>query len=223
MTINYDGNQRTRFVCCGKQTCLSESCSGNLVKKWNDTCPMCRANFPKTDEEEIERIRIHAQRSAAWAQYQLGVSYMNGFLGLEINEVKGLFWLYRAVDQGYSRAQVSLGDYHRENGDYQSSINLYKLAAINNDPRGQFNLALTYRTGQGCSPNTDGCFKWMLLAAEVMPEAQYIIAVGYMEGVGITKDHEKAKYWLKRAALSGHPGACSTLEILKAMEIETRD
>jgi len=47
-------------------------------------------------------------------------------------------------------------------------------------------------------------------------EAQYAIGYLYFYGFGVVENHAKARYWMEKAAASGHPKAVKALRLINS-------
>ena len=52
-------------------------------KEQKDHCPLCRTEYPESDEEVIEQLRSWVEKGKAWAQCSLGDKYYNGVIGVD--------------------------------------------------------------------------------------------------------------------------------------------
>jgi len=113
----FDVDAAVTFYCCGKPTC--GSCAEPLSAAGNDICPLCREEFP-SDGESLSILRRKAAAGKAWAQCNLGRTFLHGSSGLEVDEQKAESLFRNAADQGYSQAQFLLGiiELDRNNTDH---------------------------------------------------------------------------------------------------------
>src|SRR5688572_27581080 len=89
-----------------------------------------------------------------------------------------------------------------------SYIEMEKEQKRNGNINTKFNLALSYRNGEGTEKNLEKAFYWYQKAAENGNiKAQYNLALSYENGEGTEKNLEKAFYWYQKAAESGHINA----------------
>ena len=122
---------RTRVVCCGKFICNScavkvrdheheasaRFCSGAVgiaqslrELKQSGACPFCRAQFPRTPKETLQKVLENAKQGHAWAQYTAGIMYTKGEGapdGVNLSEARS--WFEKAAKQGHSLAMCYYG------------------------------------------------------------------------------------------------------------------
>ena len=68
--------------------------------------------YADTQEGEIKRLELAAERGDSRAQYDLGSIYRDGTDGVKKNIEEASKWFRLAADHGYSKAQISLGCIH---------------------------------------------------------------------------------------------------------------
>ena len=104
------------------------------------------AAYQKQDYATALRLlRQLADQGDAWAQFNLGVMYVNG-RGVPKDAVQAVKWYRLAADQGDATAQSNLGVMYASGQgvpkDYAQAVKWYRLAADQGDARAQFNLGL---------------------------------------------------------------------------------
>ena len=100
--------------------------------------------------------------------------------------------------------------------DARRAVAWYLKAATQGRAAAQYNLALSYETGNGTSQNYAVAAKWYRMAAEQGDvDAQIGLAALYRYGLGVPADAEAAKLWYGRAAEQGDPRARFHLESLE--------
>ena len=98
-----------------------------------------------------------------------------------------------------------------ENGN-KNEIEVLKSKAVAGETAAQVDLGRTLAAG--AIPDLIESVRWFRAAAENGdPEAQYLLAVRYLNGQGVPQDNEEAVTWLKRSADHGHPGAQDSLGV----------
>jgi uncharacterized protein len=112
-------------------------------------------------------IRPLAEKGDALAQYNLGVSYDQGW-GVPQDATEAVKWYRLAADQGYSLAQQNLGDiYSGGRGVPQNlaeALKWYGLAANQGNAFAQNSLGLMYEKGQGVQQDTLRAHMWFNLS-----------------------------------------------------------
>ena len=84
----------------------------------------------------------------------------------------------------------------------------YTLAAEQGDSDAQFNLGVSYDTGQGVPQDYKTAVKWYRLSAEQGDsDAQYNLGLMYYYGDGVIEDNVYAHMWLNISASDGNAQA----------------
>ena len=101
--------------------------------------------------ETISHYRDAAEQGDVIAQLKLGILY---YIGDEAGRdyAAAEKWLMMAAEQGYTRAQVELGNLYRsrENGaDYDEAFKWYRKAAEQGSTVAWYHMGETYYTGKG--------------------------------------------------------------------------
>ena len=114
--LQKDPSKFVRYACCGKgihKWCNEGIKVSTLSYEQKSCCPLCRAKYPKSEEEIIEQLRSWVEKGKAWAQQLLGQKYHYG-LGVDqsYQQARQLFEL--AANQGEASAQQSLGLMYKE-------------------------------------------------------------------------------------------------------------
>ena len=138
------------YACCGKVIC--SGCThapvydnqGNEVD--NQKCPFCRTPFPKTDKEEVKRLRKRAEVNDPKAIQKQGNYYSKGEYEYPQDYTKALECWHRAVELGLSEAYNNIGvAYYNGQGvevDKKKAIHYYELAAMAGCVMSRFNLGV---------------------------------------------------------------------------------
>ncbi len=115
----------------------------------------------------LKVIRPLAEQGSAMAQFNLGVSYDQGW-GVPPDAAEALKWYRLAADQGYSLAQQNLGDiYSSGRGvpqDFAQALKWYRLAADQGNAFAQNNLGLMHEKGQGVPQDIVRAHMWFNLS-----------------------------------------------------------
>ena len=103
-----------------------------------------------------------------------------------------------------------------KNGDCDSAIKLYKLAADQGDSNAQWRIGAIYYTGKGVSKNEFEGLKWIQLAAKSgKAEAQFFFASCLLQGKCVAKNTGEAVKWCELAANQGYDKATQCLDEIK--------
>jgi len=161
-----------RAECCGKG--LHKKCYGDIKKssmshKLKNQCIMCRTVSPKSDEEQVERVRRWVEKGKAWAQSILAQRYEHG-LGVEQSYQRAAELYDLAASQGFAGAQYNLGVMHERgqgvDQSYERAIEYYKAAAKQGQANAQYNLGCLYYNGQGFEQSNETARGWWIKSAE---------------------------------------------------------
>jgi TPR repeat protein len=158
-----------------------------------------------------------ANRGNVQAQLKLGKMYLSGE-GVDKNADKAEYWLNRAAIEGNnSEAQYLLGKMYRLHADARQNRELADNLLARSAAQGyedairflHFMEGLGFRVEEGFYQRTPDLHR---LAEDGDPEAQYQLAMRYESGAfGEKQDNEKALYWFRQAAASGHVMAMKSL------------
>jgi len=78
-------------------------------------------------------------------------------------------------------------------------------AAINGNPKAQFDVAIMYAMGKGVQKNERMAFNWFHKSARNNNAlAKHYMGLSFFEGRGVRKQMHLAKYWFKLASKQGY-------------------
>lgn len=121
----------------------------------------------------IEEFKISAESGDSKSQVLLGNMYYEG-IGVPKNPTKAFKWLSAGVDTS------------SEADDYMAAAKL--------------NLGIMYIEGKGTQPNHTEAFKLIKSSASAgQKRAQRLLAMMYMQGVGVNQNPNQAIVWYKRS------------------------
>jgi len=128
-------------------------------------------------------------------------------------------WYRKAAEQGYARAQVSLGVMYDiglgVKKDYVQAVAWYRKAAEQGYAAAQYNLGVMYDHGLGVKKDYVQAVTWYRKAAEQgYANAQYSLAFMYDNGQGVKNDYVQAFTWRRKAAEQGHANAQYNLGLM---------
>ncbi|MEZ5492364.1 MAG: tetratricopeptide repeat protein [Gammaproteobacteria bacterium] len=102
-------------------------------------------------------------------------------------------------------ANLAMADYEAgltaaQNGDYQTALREFTVAAEEGVMMAQYNLAILYFSGRGVEPDMEQAFRWTAAAAEQgHTQAQFNLGALYYEGQGTKRDRQSALDWYIKA------------------------
>lgn len=104
----------------------------------------------------------------AWAQFNLGVSYLNGD-GVVRDEDEAAWWLRNSAERGYAPAQFALAKLYQEGRGVQQNAHeaafWFRMAASQGHGRAQSRLSYMYANGIGVGKNAERAQYWAQRAA----------------------------------------------------------
>lgn len=102
-------------------------------------------------------------------------------------------------------------------GDFERAFDLWKAAARQDDPVGQYNLAVLYYNGEGVNKDLLQAHKWFRKSAELgYADAQYDLGLMYLDGEGTAQDPKTGIEWMMKSAEQDHAEA--QFELAKAYQ-----
>jgi TPR repeat protein len=153
-----------------------------------------------------------------WAQYNLGHLYLRG-RGVKRDERAAADWLRRAARQGLAAAQHDLAVlYFRGRGvdrDARQAALWLRRAAEQGLASAQYALGAMLYYGVGEDRNCRESVRWLERAGD-QGHAAALARIGSLYAEGrliatdgncLSRDLAKARFWLRRAAVHGHPDA----------------
>lgn len=114
--------------------------------------------------------------------------------------------LRERAENGSDQDQFQLGLYNIQKGDYSEAIKWLTKSANQGNANAQFNLAIMYRDGEGCTVNYEQAMFWFRKAAtNSKPRVSAYGEIGrlYQYGMGVLKDLQSAISWYQLGALHG--------------------
>lgn len=184
---------------------------------------------------------LHANGGNLDAQNILGRMYLLGQDGVKKNLVVALFWFLQAAKQGCSEAQYVVGGLycantkidnfknafrwtraatlqgHKDAKEKLKELRKFALDKLAKSDHQYLDALLKiekfYQEQAGFPINRKKTFEEFEQAAEQdSAEAQYQLGLIYLQGEVVAQDSLKAFAWIKKADVTGHPGAKSILD-----------
>ena len=160
---------------------------GNEKAENNIGVMYCEGNGVSQDNSQAIRwFQKAAEHGSIPAQYNLGNMYFRG-CGVPQDSSKAAYWYQKAAEQGYAKAKERLEEMQRKKSERISQQ----------------------------TPENDIVYKYRRAAEQGDIAAQYQLGLMYKMGAyGLTPDKGTAKYWLGKAAATGHTWAMNELKKL---------
>jgi hypothetical protein len=134
------------------------------------------------------------------AQYLVCECYERG-LGIKRDRARYLEWLSKSSESGFAAAQNRRG---WEAEDHVEQVKWFRLAAEQNNSKGQLNLGDFYRYGYGVAADSAEAARWYKKAAALGSSwAQWILGNCYSKGEGVKQDYQETAKWWRKAAEQG--------------------
>ncbi|MGD8885865.1 MAG: tetratricopeptide repeat protein, partial [Gammaproteobacteria bacterium] len=129
------------------------------------------------------------------AQYQLAKLYKQG-VGVEQSEKLHIHWLTRAADAGVHSAIRDLEAIKAQ------PVRVSPLTKESDEnPNDLYVRASKFYRGDDIAQDSRKAARLFTRAAQLNhPDAQYELGLMYRDGIGVTPDRERAKYWLEQAS-----------------------
>jgi len=174
--LQKDPKKFIRNVCCGKGIhgwCNEGIHASSLSEKQKNSCPLCRATYPRSKEEVVEQLRPWVEKGKAWAQWSMGNYYEHGF-GVDQSYQQAAELYELAANQGYAVAQYNMGVMYKEgqgvDQNNERAVEYYEAAARQGYSDAQFNLGNRYYKGQGVEQSFETARELWMKAAELGDE-----------------------------------------------------
>ena len=143
------------------------------------------------------------------SQCQLGLIFLTGRGGIEIDIEEAIYWLEMAGEGGDGVALNALGSIYENKENkvfcHQKAVHYYQLAADHGDPMGQNNLGRFYNYGYGVEEDAQKAVKYYKLAeAQGLDWASHNLGLCYFDGDGVEQDPDKGLFYLRKAGEAGY-------------------
>lgn len=102
-----------------------------------------------------------------------------------------------------------------DRGDYPTAVREFKALAEQNDPRGQYALAVMHDLGEGVPQSIEKAMEYYKASAEQgYADAQNNLGVIYDQGEGVAADYKEAIKWYSLAAENGNKDAPNNIGVM---------
>jgi len=179
---------------------------------------VCISAFAEITPEEINRLKLNAEKGDSAAQTFLGYCYNFG-KGVQKDNVEAIKWYRKSAEQGNSLAQFFLGAYYHDakgaSKNDVEAVKWFRKSAEQGYARAQFWLGMYYLDN-----GVEGVFKenpleavmWLRKSAEQGEAmAQFVLGTCYHLGKGVQKDNVEAIKWYRKSAEQGNVCALTIL------------
>ena len=156
------------------------------------------------DHKAFEWMKKSAEQGYYKAQTGMGIYYNTG-VGVDSDKTQAIEWFKKAIEQGDPKAMSNLAGVYYDLEDYELALHWYNEAAKKEEAFAYFRLFFFYKFGRGGVEQNDiEANGWLVKAAmNNVPPAQFLLGLAYDYGDGVPQDHEKALYWIRKAADNG--------------------
>ena len=122
-------------------------------------CHQCRKPTPRTNKEQIERLREWLDKGEAWAQLMMAQWYRDGNCGLKQSYVMAAMLYEKAVAQGDLGAMYALACLYEEGMEvvqsFEKAFEFYTMAAEQGYVEAMSNLGVQYFKGEGVDQSNE--------------------------------------------------------------------
>lgn len=153
----------------------------------------------------VSLLQQAAQQGYVRAQYDLGMLYLKGNMGLNQDTHRAEELLLQAADQGNAEAQNTLGLFYlgRQLGrqNLKKAADFLQLAAQQDHPESQFFLANVFYRGSGVTQDINKAVTYWQRAAHLGHEQSQLLLgrlykKGYQSKESFIRDYNKALFYL---------------------------
>lgn len=127
--------------------------------------------------------------------------------GVAQNRSKGMAWLLEAADRGEPDAFFNLGLVSADEGDMDTAVELWSIAAAKGVPRAQFAMGLACQSGEGVERDMDAAAEWFRRGGDGK-SLMFAAAITEAGTPSSPPDVGAAISLRKRACVMGHGPAC---------------
>ena len=170
-------------------------------------------------EKSFKRMLEAADYENEEAMLFVAICYMSGE-GVDADIAEAIKLFKKCANKGNDTAMFYLGECYMKAGknqDTEKAIKQYKKAADKGNLQALCQLGVIYINGNVVPRDSALGIEYLTTSSEGgYAQAQYLLGKCYLDGTkGITKDYERAQYWLQKAADQGYEKAKNEVERLK--------
>ena len=148
---------------------------------------------------KLKEMKKKAFEGDLESQYDMGVVYLEGFLGVKRDINKGVEWFKIAAKQNHTPSIVVLGMLYKKKKpfgfktDHKKAFEYFKKAALLSDKEGMYELGCCYHQGIGVKKNIAESLIWLNKAAGLGDrQSQLYLGNLYYCGKDVIQDYKKA-------------------------------
>lgn len=163
--------------------------------------------------EQFDRTLAAAEAGNPEACYDVSLCYQNGYLEVEPDNEKAIYWAQKAADAGISDADVDIGGYYLyfEN-DWKKASSHFEKAAKDKNAKGYYMLGLCYTNGLNIPKDIKKGIDNLKMASKLgFPQADYQLGMLYYNSDDVKQDIKATFKYISKAAEGGIVEAQSML------------
>ena len=166
------------------------------------------------------QLQLLAEQGDSRAQQLIGFVLETGMsIPPRLDYAEAMLWYRKAAEQGYARAQTSIGDlFTHQNGigvNYAEAMRWYRKAADQGFALAKTRMANNYTHALGVEENPAEAMRLFREAADQGDtKAQVSMAIHYELGYAVAKDYAEAMRWYRKAADDGVVQAQTSIGLL---------
>lgn len=163
--------------------------------------------------EQFDRTLAAAEAGNPEACYDVSLCYQNGYLEVEPDNEKAIYWAQKAADAGISDADVDIGVYYLyfEN-DWEKASSHFEKAAKDKNAKGYYMLGLCYTNALSVPKDIKKGIDNLKKASKLgFPQADYQLGMLYYNSDDVKQDIKATFKYISKAAEGGIVEAQSML------------
>lgn len=163
--------------------------------------------------DKFDKIIADAENGNPEACYDVSLCYQYGYLDVEPNNEKAIYWAQKAADAGISDADVDIGGYYLyfEN-DWKKASSHFEKAAKDKNAKGYYMLGVCYTNGLNVPKDIKKGIDNLKMASKLgFPQADYQLGMLYYNSDDVKQDIKATFKYISKAAEGGIVEAQSML------------
>lgn len=156
-------------------------------------CYLKGSHVAHNPELAFKWYELAANKGNADAAYMLAETFFDKGIFVNKDETQYLKWITRSSELGNRDATFALANFHFEQGNYECAFKEYKEAARAGHLHASTHIARCHLLGHGTKKDLAKGFNDLSALADLSNFAKLNVAYCYLEGLGATKNIDKAK------------------------------